>query len=197
MKPAKKIFGNIQRNKMSVLLALGICPALAVTASLMTAIAMGAATIFVVSFSNFTISCFRKRISYSIKLPAFFIITATFTTIADLVLQAFFPELSKALGIYVPLIVVNGMILQRAEHFALKNKCIPSFIDGLYVGILFTLAIMIAGTIREILGNGSILEFKIMSENTRTILFFILPPGAFITLGFLIAVLQKPFIKNR
>ena len=195
MRPAKKIFGTIQRDNMAMLLILGLCPALAITTSMKNAFAMGVATIFVVTLSNFTISIFRKKISYNTKLFAFFAVTAAYTSVADLILQAFFPEFSKALGIYVPLIAVNGLILQRAEHFALKNSGISSLLDGLYVGLLFTIALMIAGAIRELLGNGSILDHYLIDDTGKTLLFIILPPGAFITLGFLIAAMQKSYSK--
>jgi Na+-translocating ferredoxin:NAD+ oxidoreductase subunit E len=196
MKAARKIFTDINRNNPAALLILGICPALAVTTNVKSAIAMGLATTFVLLFSNLMISLLRKRITYNIKIFAFFIITAAFTTIADLLLQAFFPELSKALGIYVPLIAVNGLVLQRGEYFALKKNFLSSLLDGIYVGILFTVTIIIAAAIREMLGNGSVMEYRILSDQAKTLLFITLPAGAFIILGFLIAVFQKPFNKT-
>ncbi len=192
----KKSFSSLQKDTFSHLLVLGVCPALAVTTSLTNAIAMGLATTFVLTFSNLIISLFKKIISSNTRFAASVIVIATFTTIADLLLQAFFPEQSKALGIYVALIIVNGLALNRAETFAVNNKIISSLIDGLIVGIIFTIVIMITGSFREILGNGSILNYRIVHENVRTILFFILPPGAFITFGFLIAVIQKLNKKN-
>lgn len=191
MNSLKNSFRSLQKDNLSYLLVLGVCPALAVTTSLTNAIAMGLATTFVLSFSNLIISLFRKMISFNIRFTASVIVIATFTTIADLLLQAFFPEQSKTLGIYVALIVVNSIALNRAETFAMNNTIISSFIDGVFMGIIFTIVIMFTGSFREILGNGSILDYKIVSENTLTILFFILPPGAFITFGFLVAIVQK------
>lgn len=191
MSPVKNFFRNTQKENLSYLLILGVCPALAVTTSLSSAIAMGLATTFVLAFSNIVISSFRKMISENIRFSASVVVIATFTTIADLLLQAYFHEQSKELGIYVALIVVNGLALNRTETFAMNNKITTSFFDGLVIGILFTLVIMITGSFREILGNGSILNYRIVGEHSRTILFFILPPGAFITFGFLIAVIQK------
>jgi Na+-translocating ferredoxin:NAD+ oxidoreductase subunit E len=191
MNYVKNSYRSMQKDGLSSLLVLGVCPALTVTTSLTGAIAMGLATTFVLAFSSLIISLFRKMISSNIRFAASIIVIATFTTIADLLLQAYFPEQSKALGIYVALIVINGIALNRAEGYALNNKIISSFIDGLVVGIIFTVVIMLTGSLREVLGSGSILDYKIVSENVRTILFFILPPGAFITFGFLIALVQK------
>jgi Na+-translocating ferredoxin:NAD+ oxidoreductase subunit E len=187
----KNIYNGIRRESMEHLLVLGIFPAFAVTTSLKNAVVMGVATIFVMFFSGLFISLFRKFISSAIKLHAFFIVIATFTTVAGLLLQAYFPEQSKSLGIYIPLIVVNGLVLNRADIFVLNNKIIYSLSETLVIGLIFTLALMLLGSFREILGNGSILDYKIISDNARTILFIILPPGAFITAGFLIAFIRK------
>lgn len=195
MRAAKKIFPDIKRNNVAALLILGICPALAVTESVVSAITMGLATTFVIVFSNISISLLKKNISYTTKLFVFFIITAGFTTISDLLLQAFFPELRTSLGIYIPLIAVNGLVLQRMEHFALKKNIVASLFDGLLVGALFTAAIILTAAIRELLGHGSIFEYSIVNDQIRTLLFISLPPGAFIILGFLMATLQKPINK--
>ena len=187
--------GIVEENPVFVLV-IGICPALAVTTSLINAIGMGAATTFVLVFSNLIISIFKNLIQDKIRVVIFIIVAATFVTIADLIMKAFFPDLNKALGIYIPLIVVNCIILGRAESFAIKNKVIPSFFDALGMGIGFTLALMIMGGLREILGNGSIYNYVLVGENTRTILVFILPPGAFIVYAYLIALFKNK-LKNK
>ena len=178
------------------ILVLGVCPALAITTSLINAIGMGAATTFVLIFSNMVISLFKNLIPDKIRTVLFIIVITTFVTVADLFMKVFVPDLNKALGIYIPLIVVNCIILSRAEIFAQNNKIIPSFFDAIGMGIGFTLALMIMGSIREILGNGSICNYVFVAEDTRTILVFILPPGAFILYAYMIALLKKSLKKN-
>ena len=152
---------------------------------------MGAATTFVLVFSNLFIALLKNLIPDKVRIAAFVVIIASFVTIVDLTMKAFTPALYAALGVFIPLIVVNCIILGRAEAFAQKNKPIPAILDGIGMGIGFTLALTIMGSIREILGNGSIFDIKLVSESTKTILIFILPPGAFFTYGYFIA------IKNR
>ncbi|HQN16933.1 MAG TPA: RnfABCDGE type electron transport complex subunit E, partial [Bacteroidales bacterium] len=148
-------------------------------------------TTFVLVFSNLFIALLKNLIPDKVRIAAFIVIIATFVTIVDLVMKAYTPELYKTLGIFIPLIVVNCIILGRAEAFAQKNKVVPAILDGIGMGIGFTLAITIMGSIRELLGNGSIFDIKLVSENAKTILLFILPPGAFITYGYLIALFNR------
>jgi len=182
--------GFIKENP-SFVLVLGTCPALAVTTSALNGLGMGAATTFVLLFSNTLIAVLKDLIPNKVRIAAFIVVIATFVTIVDLVMKAFTPDLYKALGIFIPLIVVNCIILGRAEAFAQKNKVFPAILDGLGMGIGFTLAITLMGSIREVLGNGSIFDFRLLSADAKTILIFILPPGAFITYGYLIALMNN------
>ncbi len=167
-------------------LVLGLCPTLAVSTSVVNAIGMGAAATFVLLGSNIFISSLRKFFPKEIRIPCFIIVIATFVTIVELIMKAYFPALSKALGIFIPLIVVNCIIMARAEAFASKNSIIPSIFDALGMGIGFTLALVIISAIRELLGTGAILGIPLL-KGYDPILMMILPPGALLTLGLLIA----------
>ena len=164
-------------------LILGMCPTLAVSTSLVNAIGMGAATTFVLLGSNILVSLFRKLIPSNIRIPAFIVIIATFVTIVELIMQAYFPALSKSLGIFIPLIVVNCIILGRAEAFASKMPLFPSILDALGMGIGFTGALALLGATREILGAGTIWGYHILGAGFNPVIIMILPPGAFIALG--------------
>jgi len=164
-------------------LILGMCPTLAVSTSLVNAIGMGAATTFVLLGSNILVSLFRKFIPSNIRIPAFIVIIATFVTIVELIMQAYFPTLNKSLGIFIPLIVVNCIILGRAEAFASKNPVFPSILDALGMGIGFTGALALLGATREILGAGTIWGYHILGAEFNPVIIMILPPGAFIALG--------------
>ncbi len=164
-------------------LILGMCPTLAVSTSLVNAIGMGAATTFVLLGSNILVSLFRKFIPSNIRIPAFIVIIATFVTIVELIMQAYFPALNKSLGIFIPLIVVNCIILGRAEAFASKNPVFPSILDALGMGIGFTGALALLGATREILGAGTIWGYHILGTGFNPVIIMILPPGAFIALG--------------
>lgn len=188
--------GLIKENPILVLM-LGTCPALAVTTSAINGIGMGAATLFVLLCSNVIISLIKNFIPDKVRIAAFIVIIATFVTIVDLVMNAFAPELYKALGIFIPLIVVNCMILGRAEAFAQKNKTWHALLDGLGMGLGFTLAITTMGAIREILGNGTFFNIQLFGEGGSTLLLFILPPGAFITYGFLVAIMNRIRLKYK
>ena len=181
--------GFIKENP-SLVLVLGTCPTLAVTTAAMNGIGMGAATTFVLVCSNLLIAALKNFIPDKVRIAAFILVIATFVTIVDLVMKAFTPDLYKTLGIFIPLIVVNCIILGRAEAFAQKNAVLPAILDGLGMGIGFTLAITIMGAFREVLGNGSIFDIRLVSQDAKTILIFILPPGAFITYGYMIAVMN-------
>ena len=161
-----------------------MCPVLAVSNSVMNAIGMGAAATFVLICSNVLISIIRKGIPNKIRIPVYIVVIATFVTIADLVMAGFAPELHKSLGIFVPLIVVNCIILGRAEAFAGKNSIFKSFLDGLGMGIGFTLALLALSVVRESLGDGRIMGKGIFGEDFKPVLLMILPPGAFLTLGY-------------
>jgi len=167
-------------------LVLGLCPTLAVSTSVVNAIGMGAAATFVLLGSNIFISSLRKFFPKEIRIPCFIIVIATFVTIVELIMKAYFPALSKALGIFIPLIVVNCIIMARAEAFASKNSILPSIFDALGMGMGFTLALVIISAIRELLGTGAILGFPLL-KGYDPILMMILPPGALLTLGLLIA----------
>jgi len=182
--------GIIKENPTLVLL-IGMCPPLAVTSSAINGLGMGVATTFVLVCSNIVIAALKNVIPDKVRLPAFIVVIASFVTIVDLSMQAYTPALSAALGVFIPLIVVNCIILGRAEAFAQKNGILPSVFDGLGMGLGFTLALTILGGIREILGNGSIFDIKFVSEDATTILLFVLAPGAFIMLGLMIAAMNK------
>jgi electron transport complex protein RnfE len=184
------IRGFIKENPVFVLL-LGMCPTLGVTGSAKNGLGMGLATTAVLISSNIVISLIKNYIPEKVRIPSFIIVIASFVTIVELSMQAFVPELYKALGLFIPLIVVNCIILGRAEAFASKHGVYESAIDGLVMGLGFAFALTLLGSTREILGNGSIFEFKLVAKNATTMLLFILPPGAFIVLGFLTALINK------
>ena len=172
-------------------LLLGLCPTLAVTSSAENGIGMGLATTFVLVGSNLVISILKNLIPNRVRIPAFIVVIATFVTIVDMGLQATMFDLHKTLGLFIPLIVVNCIILGRAEAFASKNGVWDSFIDGIANGLGFTFALFILGSIREVLGSGAILGFKFWPEEYRTILVFVLAPGAFLTLGFMLVGMNR------
>jgi len=181
--------GLLKENPTFVIV-LGTCPTLAVTTSAFNGIGMGLATTFVLTSSNLLISLLRNLIPDKVRIPSFIVIIATFVTIVDLVMKAFVPDLYQALGIFIPLIVVNCIIMGRAEAFAQKNTPVPAILDGLGMGVGFTVALTLLASIREILGNGSIFNIKLVSESASTILIFILAPGAFITYGYMVALVN-------
>ncbi len=172
---------------------LGMCPTLAVTTSLANGIGMGLSVTFVLMLSNVLISLLRKIIPQKIRIAAYVVIIATFVTIVDMVLKAFVPSLSKSLGLFIPLIVVNCIILARAEAFASKNGVVKSAVDGIGMGLGFTIALSIISAIREILGNGTILGVSVGISAPAVVM--ILPPGGFLTLGLLLGLMNV--IKNR
>jgi Na+-translocating ferredoxin:NAD+ oxidoreductase subunit E len=191
----KYLTNGLLKENPTFVIVLGTCPTLAITTAAVNGIGMGAATTFVLVFSNLFIALLKNFIPDKVRIAAFILIIATFVTIVDLVMKAYTPDLYKALGIFIPLIVVNCIILGRAEAFAQKNKVWPSVLDGLGMGIGFTMAITLIGSIREILGNGSIFGVRLLAENASTILIFVLPPGAFVTYGFLIAIMNRIKLK--
>lgn len=188
--------GLIAQNPVLVQL-LGMCPTLAVTTSAINALTMGLAVIFVLVTSTFFVSVIRKIVLPQVRIAVFTIIIATFVTVTDLFLKAKFPQLSKALGPYVPLIVVNCIILGRCEAFASKNSIFRSFLDALGMGCGFTLALLILGSIREILGNGTLFGKMILPEVYKPLIVMILPPGAFLGLGVMVGIMNLMIKKKR
>ncbi len=180
--------GFIKENAVFVLL-LGLCPTLAVTSSAINGMGMGLATTFVLVCSNMVVTLIKSFIPDKVRIPAFIVIIASFVTIVELVMQAYVPALFDTLGIFIPLIVVNCLVLGRAEGFASKQGFISSVIDGVGMGLGFTFALTLLGSVREMLGNGSIFDVKFATGDA--ILIFILQPGAFIVLGYLIALINK------
>jgi len=167
---------------------LGMCPTLAVTTSLINAVGMGLSATFVLIFSNLVISLIRKFIPDKIRIASYIVVIAAFVSIIEMLLKAFLPAISDALGLFIPLITVNCIILARAESFASKNKPVPSVFDGLGMGLGFTLGLSILGSVREILGAGTLLGFSLFGSNFQPALIFILPPGAFLALGVILAI---------
>ena len=182
--------GIFKENPVFVMM-LGMCPTLGVTTSMANGIGMGLATMFVLALSNMAISLVKNVIPAMVRIPCYIVIIASFVTIINLLMEAYLPALHAQLGIYIPLIVVNCIILGRAEAFASKNNIWQSLLDGLGMGIGFTIALALLGGIREILGAGSILGWNFVGEDGYPILLFIMPPGAFLALAGLIMVFNK------
>jgi len=180
--------GLITENPTFVLL-LGMCPTLATTTSAINGLSMGLATMFVLICSNFAISCVKNLTPDKVRIPVFVVIIASFVTVLQMLLQAYAPAINKTLGIFIPLIVVNCIILGRAEAFACKHNPVESLFDGLGIGLGFTFALTLLGAIRELLGAGSLFGHVLLPETTNLLL-FVLPPGAFLTLGYLIAIVN-------
>lgn len=183
--------GGILDNNPTLVQLLGMCPTLAVTTSVKNAIGMGLAATVVLICSNLFISLLRKFIPNQVRIAAFIVIISGFVTAVELAMRAYFYSLYQALGLFIPLIVVNCIILARAEAFASKNKPLPSAIDGLAMGLGFTFALIIMATIREILGAGTFLGIDLFGGLYSPVTILISPPGAFLTLGTIIAVVQK------
>ena len=180
--------GIIRENPTFVLL-LGMCPTLGTTTSAFNGMGMGLATLFVLTLSNVVISLIKNLIPDQVRIPAFIVVIAAFVTVVQLCMEAYATDLYNTLGVYIPLIVVNCIILGRAEAFASKNKVFDSALDGLGIGLGFTLALTVIGGVREILGSGSIFGMKFIEGDDM--LMFILAPGAFIVLGYLLVLFNK------
>ncbi len=172
-------------------LLLGLCPALAVTTSAENGLGMGLATTFVLVCSNIVVSSLRKIIPPKVRIPSFIVVIASFVTVVQLCMEAYFYDLYKALGIFIPLIVVNCLILGRAEAFASKNRLVPAVVDGVGMGLGFTLALFVLGAVRELFGSGSLLGFSVFGAGYQPLLLMILPPGAFIAMGLLLAGMNR------
>ena len=181
--------GIIKENPTFVLM-LGMCPTLATTTSAINGLSMGLATMFVLICANVVISLIKKLTPDMVRIPVFIVVIASFVTLLQMVMQAYLPGIYASLGLFIPLIVVNCIILGRAEGFASKNNAMASLMDGIGIGLGFTIGLTLLGICREFLGNGSIFGVTLLPE-TYNMLMFVLPPGAFITLGFLVAIINK------
>ena len=181
--------GIITENPTFVLL-LGLCPTLGTTSSAMNGMSMGLATMFVLICSNMVISALKNVIPDMVRIPGYIVVIATFVTVVQMCMEAFIPALYASLGLFIPLIVVNCIVLGRAEAFAAKNGVVASAFDGIGIGLGFTIALTLLGAIRELLGTGKLFNLTIMPEQFGSLI-FVLAPGAFIALGFLIAIVNK------
>ena len=202
--PAERFFNGLIAENPTLVLMIGMCPTLAVTSSAINGLGMGLATTFVLALSNAVIAALRKTIPSTVRIPSFIVVIASFVTLVELLMKAYVPSLNKALGVYIPLIVVNCIIFGRAEAYASKHGIIPSFFDGIGMGIGFTCAITVIGLIREFIGGGTAFDVQILGEGTvvpgpvgaflsgyQPISIFIQQAGAFFVLAFLIAIMNK------
>lgn len=190
-KYVERLYNGVIKENPTFVLMLGMCPTLAVTSSAINGLGMGLSTLVVLVFSNLLISLFRKVIPNGVRMPAYIVIVASLVTVVQFLMQAYLPSLSKALGVYIPLIVVNCIILGRAEMFASKNSVFKSALDGIGMGIGFTFALLIIGSIREILGSGTWFGLPITVNLFSPISIFVLAPGGFLVFGCVIALLNK------
>ena len=190
MNNLKVLINGIVKENPTFVLLLGMCPTLGTTSSALNGMSMGLATMAVLIVSNFIISCIKSLIPDMVRIPAFIVVIASLVTILQMFIKAYAPEIDKSLGLFIPLIVVNCIILGRAEAFAAKNNPFSSILDGIGMGLGFTIALTLLGAVREILGTGSVFGFTCFSENYGALV-FVLAPGAFIALGYLIAIINK------
>ncbi|MBQ7678300.1 MAG: electron transport complex subunit E [Butyrivibrio sp.] len=202
--PGERFFNGLIEENPTLVLMIGMCPTLAVTTSAINGLSMGLATTFVLALSNAVISALRKVIPDTVRIPSFIVVIASFVTLVQLIMQAYLPALNKALGVYIPLIVVNCIIFGRAEAYASKHGIVPSFFDGLGMGLGFTCAITIIGFFRELIGGGTMFDIQILGEGTvlpgaigaffgryQPVRIFIQQAGAFLVLAFLIAIMNQ------
>ena len=187
----KQLKEGLLDNNPALVQLLGMCPTLATTTNLENAFGMGLAATAVLICSNLFISLLRKFIPQQVRIAAYIVIISGFVTAVELLMRAYFYSLYQALGLFIPLIVVNCIILARAEAFASKNKVLPSIVDGIGMGLGFTFALCLIGAVRELLGSGTLLGFAILPASYPEMTIFVLPTGAFLTLGFIIAAVQK------
>ena len=191
MKNIKILINGLVKENPVFVLFLGMCPTLATTTSAVNGLSMGLATMAVLICTNFVISCIKSITPDKVRIPVFIVVIAAFVTILQMIMSAYAPDsINKALGIYISLIVVNCIILGRAESFACKNSPLASVFDGIGIGLGFTFGLTLLGMVRELLGAGSLFDVTLLPE-TCNILLFVLPPGAFITLGYLVAIINK------
>ena len=193
-KCTERLMNGLEKENPTFVLMLGMCPTLAVTTSAINGIGMGLSTTAVLIMSNMMISMLRKIIPDSVRMPAFIVIVASFVTIVDFLMEGFVPSLYDSLGLYIPLIVVNCIILGRAESYASKNPVIPSIFDGIGMGLGFTVGLTSIGIVRELIGSGKIFNMQILPDSYEPFTIFILAPGAFFVLACLVALQNK--VKN-
>ncbi len=190
-KCTERLFNGLIKENPTFVLMLGMCPTLAVTTSAINGVGMGLTTTVVLVMSNMLISMLRKIIPDSVRMPAFIVVVASFVTIVQFLLEGFLPSLYDSLGLYIPLIVVNCIILGRAESYASKNPVLPSIFDGIGMGLGFTVGLTSIGIVREVIGAGEIFGFRVMPASYEPVTIFILAPGAFLVLAFLVAIQNK------
>ena len=194
----ERLFNGLIKENPTFVLMLGMCPTLAVTTSAINGVGMGLTTTVVLILSNIIISMLRKVIPDGVRIPAFIVVIASFVTITELLLEAYLPSLYDSLGLYIPLIVVNCIILGRAESYASKNNVIFSAFDGLGMGLGFTVGLTCIGIVRELIGNGTVFDIQVMPSSYEPLTIFILAPGAFLVLAFLVAIMNRiKLIKGR
>ena len=193
MNQLKVLWNGIIKENPTFVLLLGMCPTLGTTSSAINGMSMGLATMAVLVFSNLIISLIKNLVPDMVRIPSFIVVIASLVTILQMIIKAFAPEIDKSLGLFIPLIVVNCVILGRAEAFAAKNGPISSIVDGIGMGLGFTLGLTLLGAVREFLGTGKIFSMTIFPDNYGALV-FVLAPGAFIALGYLIAIVNK--LKN-
>ena len=193
----ERLYNGVIKENPALVLMLGMCPTLAVSTRAMNGIGMGLSTTAVLILSNLVISLLRKTIPDQVRLPCYIVVVASLVTVTELLIQAYLPSVYDALGIFIPLIVVNCIILGRAEAYANKHRPLLSVMDGLGMGIGFTLALTLAGLIREILGNGTAFGAQVLPKSFEPIGIFVQPPGAFLVIALIIAVMNAIGIKTR
>lgn len=181
---------GLWKENPTFVMLIGMCPTLAVTTAAQNGVSMGLATTAVLVFSNLIISLLRRVIPKAVRIPAFIVVIASLVTIVDMVMAAYFPDIHKVLGLFIPLIIVNCIIMGRAEAFASKNPPKEAFLDGLGMGVGFTWALTLLGSVRELLGAGSIFGVHILGSAYQPVILALLPPGAFITMGLIVAVFK-------
>ena len=190
MKNLRILFNGLIKENPTFVLLLGMCPTLGTTSSALNGMSMGLATTAVLICSNFIISCIKKLIPDMVRIPSFIVVIASLVTILQMLIKAYAPEVDKSLGLFIPLIVVNCIILGRAEAFAAKNSPVASIFDGIGMGLGFTIALTLLGASLEFFGTGKVFGFTLFPENYGALV-FVLAPGAFIALGYLIALINK------
>ena len=193
----ERVYNGIVKENPTFILMLGMCPTLAVSTRAINGIGMGLSSMAVLILSNLVISLLRKVIPDQVRLPAYIVVVASLVTVTELLMEAYFPALYEALGIYIPLIVVNCIILGRAEAYANKHAPLLSVMDGLGMGLGFTLALTLVSIIREFVGNGTFFGMQVLPESVEPIAIFVQPPGAFLVLALIIAVMNAVGIKSR
>ena len=186
----KILYNGLMKENPIFVLLLGMCPTLGTTSTALNGFSMGLATTFVLICSNTVISLLKNIIPDKVRIPAYIVVIATFVTVVEMIMQAYIPVLFDSLGLFIPLIVVNCIVLGRAEAFASKNNVSGSFFDGIGMGLGFTFALTLLGTVRELLGTGKVFNYPLFPES-YAILMMVLAPGAFIVLGYLIAIINK------